>query len=49
MIGFANMGLTCKPVPLGKDQEGKDLERTVAEIIEDLHLEVFLNETGETQ
>lgn len=49
VLSYANMGLMDKPIPLGKDEDGQDRDRTVAQIVEDLKLEPFLNETGETQ
>lgn len=42
ILGYANMGLMDRPVPLGTDENGEDVERTVAQIVDDLQLQPFL-------
>lgn len=49
VLSYANMGLMDKVIPLGTDEHGQDVERTVAQIVEDLELEPFLNEPKEAK
>ena len=44
VLSYANMGMMDKVIPLGTDQDGQDQQRTVAQIIEDLQLQPFLEE-----